>query len=86
MLKQPYEIKSDNKKLSGLVYGQPGSGKSTLALSMPTPVFIDADNGVHRLDLRHRVPTLQVTSYQEVLDLINSPEIKPFETIPKTSE
>jgi len=80
-LKQPYEIKSDNKKLSGLCYGQPGSGKSTLALSMPTPVLIDADNGVHRLDPLHRVTLLQVTSYQEVLDLIKSPDIAPFETI-----
>ena len=81
MLKQPYEIKTDNLKLGGLLYGQPGSWKSTTALSMPNPVLIDADNGVHRLDLRHRVPTLQVKSYQEVLDLIKSPEIEPFETI-----
>jgi len=80
-LKQPYEIESSNKKLSGLLYGQPGSWKSTTALSMPTPVLIDADNGVHRLDLRHRVPTLQVTSYQEVLELVTSPDIAPFETI-----
>jgi len=81
LLKQPYEIKTDNLKPGMIISGQPGVGKSTLALSMPNPVMIDADNGVHRVDQRHRVPTLQVTSYQEVLDLIASDEIKPFETI-----
>jgi hypothetical protein len=81
MLKQPYQIETTHLKLSGLLYGQPGSWKSTTALSMPNPVLIDADNGVHRINIRHRVPTLQVNSYQEVLDLIASSEIKPFETI-----
>ena len=81
LLKQAYEIQTDNIKRKILVYGQPGIGKSTLALSMPNPVLIDADNGVHRIAPVHRVPTLQVTSYQEVLDLLDSGELSPFDTI-----
>lgn len=81
MLKQPYEITADNLKLKMLVYGSPGIGKSTLALSMPNPVLIDADNGVHRIAPAHRVPTLQVSSYREVLDLLGSGELAPYETI-----
>jgi hypothetical protein len=81
LLKQPYEIKTDNLKLKILIYGQPGLGKTTLALSMPNPVLIDADNGVHRVAPAHRVPTLQVSSYQEVLDLLASGELAPFGSI-----
>lgn len=77
----PHEIQTANMKYKILIYGQPGIGKSTLALSMPKPVLIDADNGVHRIDPKHRVPTLQVTSYREVLQLLDSGELAPFETI-----
>jgi len=81
MLRQPYEIKTDNVFLKILVYGQPGTGKSTLALSMPNPVLIDADGGVRRVAAHHRMPTLQITSYDEVLDVLNSRELDPFESI-----
>lgn len=81
LLKQPYEITADNLKLKILLYGQPGIGKSTTALSMPNPVLIDADNGIHRIAPAHRVPVLQVTSYQEVLDVLVSNELASFETI-----
>ena len=81
LLKMPYEITTNNIKLKMLIYGSPGSGKSTLALSAPNPVMLDADGGVHRVDQRHRVPTLQVESFQQVLDLLASGELKPFESI-----
>lgn len=81
LLKMPYQIETANLKYKILIYGQPGIGKSTLALSMPSPVLIDADNGVHRIDPKHRVPTLQVTSYREVLQLLDSGELAPFETL-----
>jgi hypothetical protein len=54
---------------------------STLALSMPKPVLIDADNGVHRIAPQHRVPTLQVSSFEEVLQVLESHELAPFKTI-----
>lgn len=66
---------------SGLIYGQPGIGKTTLALSASKPVCIDVDRGMHRVEKRFQVPSLQVETYQQILDLINGKEIDPFDTI-----
>lgn len=80
LLKMPNEI-SKEFYLKALVYGQPGIGKSTVASSMPDSVLIDCDNGVHRISPEHRIPFLPVKSYDEVLELLASPEIQPFKTI-----
>lgn len=80
LLTKPEDLKQ-NTKFKGLIYGQPGIGKSTLALSAPNPVVIDADNGMNRVEPHLRVPSLQVTSYAQVLELLNSDELAPFETI-----
>lgn len=80
LIKMPYEVSNDFH-LKALIYGQPGIGKSTLALSAPNAVLIDCDNGIHRIAPNHRVPFLPVKNYQEVLDVINSPDISGFETI-----
>jgi hypothetical protein len=80
-IKQPYEIDIGQVYLKILIYGQPGIGKSTLALSMPNPVHIDADGGVRRVNPSHRVPTLQVSSYDEVLAVVNGRDLDPYETI-----
>jgi len=80
LIKMPYEV-SNEFYLKALIYGQPGLGKSTLSVSMPKPVLIDCDNGIHRIRPEHRSPFLPVSSYQEVLDVLASPEIKEFDTI-----
>lgn len=80
ILKNPNEI-SENISLSGLIYGQPGIGKSTLALSAPTPVLIDADRGMRRVEKRFQVPCLPLTDYKDILDLFQSHELDPFETV-----
>lgn len=80
LIKMPYEV-SNEFYLKALIYGQPGLGKSTLSVSMPKPVLIDCDNGIHRIRPEHRPPFLPVSSYQEVLDVLASPEIKEFDTI-----
>lgn len=80
LLTNPNELK-DSTYFSGLVYGQPGIGKTTLALSAKNPVCIDVDRGMKRVEKRFQVPSLQVESYQQVLDLINGPELAPFDTI-----
>lgn len=77
-LKQPHEL-STQTNLKVLIYGQPGLGKTTFALSAPNPVLLDFDNGVHRVKPEHQVSTLQVNSWQDVLDVM--PELKPFKTI-----
>ncbi len=80
LLKNPNEI-DDAVILNGIIYGQPGVGKSTLALSMPKPVMIDADMGMARVEKRFQVPSLPLNQYKDVLALLDSPEIDPFDTI-----
>lgn len=80
LLTNPAEL-SKNVLLKGLIYGQPGTGKTTLALSAPNPVLIDVDRGLHRVKPRYRVPSLQAETYEQVLELVNGSEVRPFDTI-----
>lgn len=77
-LKQPHEL-STQVTLKTLIYGQPGLGKTTFAISAPNAVLLDFDNGVHRVRAEHQVTTLQVNSWQDVIEAM--PELKPFKTI-----
>ena len=80
LLKSPNELSSD-VKLSMLIYGQPGLGKTTLALSAPSPVLIDADKGIKRVEKRFQVPSLPLDDYWSFRELLKSPELAPFQTI-----
>lgn len=80
LLTNPNEL-DEGTILAGLIFGQPGVGKSTLALSAPSPVLVDADGGLKRVEKRFQVPSLQIKSYREFLALLESPELDPFETI-----
>jgi hypothetical protein len=80
LLTKPNELVM-KETYAGLIYGQPGVGKSTLALSIVNPVCIDVDRGMYRVEKRYQVPSLQVESYQQVLDLLNSNELDGFDTI-----
>jgi hypothetical protein len=78
--KNPNEI-NDTVVLAGIIYGQPGVGKSTLALSAPNPVLIDADKGMRRVEKRFQVPSLPLNDYKDILELFQSNELNPFDTI-----
>jgi hypothetical protein len=80
LLTKPNELEM-KETYAGLIYGQPGVGKTTLALSSVNPVCIDVDRGMYRVEKRYQVPSLQVESYQQVLDLLNSNELDGFGTI-----
>lgn len=80
LLTQPSELKH-NQPISCLIYGQPGTGKTTLALSADKPVLIDLDRGLYRVEKRFQCPSLQVENYQQILDLLKSGELAPFNTI-----
>ena len=54
----------------GLIYGEPGIGKTTIALSAPKPLLIDTDGGVHRIQAEYRTDTVQVKSYQDILNVL----------------
>lgn len=80
LLTNPSELEAPNSIL-GMLYGQPGSGKTTCAISAPNPVLIDLDRGMHRVRPAHRVTSLQVESYDQILELLDGDELKPFDTI-----
>lgn len=80
LIKKPNEL-TVKTTLSALIYGQPGMGKTTLALSAPNPVLFDYDGGIHRVNAAHRVPTVQITSWEETNEVLSSEEIKGFDTI-----
>lgn len=81
MIKQPNEMNFNDKKFSMILYGSPGLGKTTLALSAPNPVLIDFDRGVSRIKAYHRKLTIFCDTYEEVLEDIESPEVKGCETL-----
>ena len=80
LIKKPNEL-TVKTTLSALIYGQPGMGKTTLALSAPNPVLFDYDGGIHRVNAAHRVPTVQITSWEETNEVLSSEEIEEFDTI-----
>lgn len=69
-------------KIKALVYGQAGMGKTTFAISSPKPLLFDFDNGVHRVNFSHLqdVGTVQISSYQDFIDVLDKEDLKPFET------
>lgn len=79
LFKKPNELKV-NATIKMLVYGNPGIGKSTLALSAPNPVLFDFDGGVHRINGAFQCPTLQVSSWDEVLHALEE-DLSEFGTI-----
>lgn len=67
LIKKPSELEI-KQILTALIYGQPGVGKSSLACSAPNAVLFDFDGGVSRIHGAHQIPTVQVRSWEEVLD------------------
>ena len=45
-------------------------GKTTLALSAPSPLLLDFDGGVHRVNYGHQVPTVQITRWEDCEDVM----------------
>lgn len=70
LFKKPGELEVTTT-IKALIYGQPGIGKSTLALSAPNPVLLDFDGGVQRVNGAFQCPTLQVSSWEEVVQAID---------------
>lgn len=80
LIRKPNEL-AVKPTLSALIYGQPGMGKTTLALSSPRPLLLDFDGGVHRVNAYHRVDTVQITKWEEVNEVLNSPDVADYQTI-----
>ena len=79
LIKKPSQLEvSGSVKI--LIYGQPGLGKTTLGLSAQKPLLLDFDGGVHRVNPMHQTDTLQVNSWDEVIDVFKE-DLRPYETI-----
>lgn len=79
LFKRPNEL-NINSTIKMLIYGNPGIGKSTIALSAPNPVLLDFDGGVHRVNGAFQCPTLQVKSWDEVIQALDE-DLSEFGTI-----
>ena len=64
-----------------IISGQPGLGKTTLALRSPKPFLLDTDNGIDRVNAKHRCDASLVSSYEELLQDMTSDEFNNAETI-----
>jgi hypothetical protein len=80
LIRKPHELQT-TKCIKMLIYGQPGIGKSTLALSAPSPLHLDFDGGVHRVRAEHLAPTVQIESWENVIDLMEKEDLSPFKTL-----
>jgi len=79
LIKKSNEIeRPENVRI--MIYGQSGSGKTTYALSSPGTLLLDFDNGVHRLESQHRTDTVQVRSFQDVLDVLQE-DLSGYKTV-----
>jgi phage nucleotide-binding protein len=81
LIKKPNELTQTKIKLKGLVYGQPGVGKTALSLSAPKPLLIDFDNGLRRVAKQYQTDSVQIESYQNLLDILTKEDISAYETI-----
>lgn len=79
LFKQPSELEVSTT-IKVLIYGQPGLGKSTLGLSTPSPVLLDFDGGVKRVNGAFQCPTLQVKNWDMVIDALQE-DLSQFKTI-----
>ncbi len=79
LIKKPHELEVP-KMVKCLIYGQPGSGKSTLALSGPRALHFDFDRGAHRVRAIHRRNTVQVNSWQDVIDVLDKEDLSGFDS------
>lgn len=79
LIKKPYELKV-NTTIKVLLYGQPGIGKTTMALSAPQPLLLDFDNGAHRVNPMHQSDTVQITSWEDALNVLDE-DLSPYKTL-----
>ena len=81
MILKPSELTFDDKKFTVIIAGLPGIGKTTLACSAPKPLLIDLDNGVGRVNVKHRVDTDVVQDYEELVEDLKHADLSAYESI-----
>lgn len=79
LIKKPHELEVV-AIVKALLYGQPGIGKSTLALSAPKPLYIDCDDGAHRVQQRHLTDTIPARNWLMVTEVLTV-DLDDYDTI-----
>lgn len=79
LIKKPEELPVKTTVLGG-IYGQPSLGKTTLALSMPRPLLLDTDGGLHRVQEEYRTDSVPVSSYDDILAVLKE-NLSDYDTI-----
>jgi len=77
----PKDLNFDNQKFAMIIAGYPGIGKTTLALSAPKPLLIDVEKGISRVKAEYRKASLQIESYEELKNDLETLDLSQFETI-----
>ncbi|WP_129714640.1 ATP-binding protein [Pedobacter sp. SYP-B3415] len=80
LIKKPAEL-NVQAFIKALIYGQPGLGKTTLGLSAPRPLLLDFDGGVHRVRTEHQTDTVQISSWQDVIDLLENEDLSAYQSL-----
>lgn len=80
-LKRPEELDFTNQKFSMIIAGHPGIGKTTLSLSAPDVLLVDVDKGISRVSPQFRKDSLQVASYEELLNDIRTNDLSKYNSI-----
>lgn len=79
LIRKPHEL-TVQTKIKALIYGQAGMGKTTLALSAPSPLLLDFDGGVHRVNYLHQGATVQIESWANCEDVLKE-DLSEYETL-----
>lgn len=79
LIKKPHELKVQTT-IKALLYGQPGIGKTTTALSAPSPLLLDFDNGIHRVNPMHQGDTVQISSWEDVENVLDE-DLSSYKTL-----
>lgn len=81
MLVKPENMSFKDKKICMIIAGVAGIGKTTLALSSPSPLLIDLDKGIDRVETLYRCDALEVKDYYELIDDLTKNDLSPYKTI-----
>jgi len=79
LIRKPSELTTPTT-IKILVYGQPGIGKTTLGLSTVSPLLLDFDGGVHRVNPMHQTDTVQISSWEDCLNVLKE-DLNDYRTL-----
>lgn len=80
-LVKPENLDFTNQKFSVIIAGHPGIGKTTLGLSAPRTLLVDVDKGISRVSPQFRKDSLQVGSYEELLNDLKTVDLSNYDTL-----